>query len=129
MKSMTLAEAVVYAKNRRICLYLPTTEMLKKVLKALDNTNVHWASGHKPSKWISDTWELYYGYLCLYDTYLTQGRGIDGEEIHLLDIDAPASPVEKKGNSSYCSCGGPTEHIKYTTFEYDLCTSCKLEKL
>ena len=31
-------------------------------------------------------------------------------------------------NSIRCSCGGPSKHMKFTSFEYDLCTTCKKEK-
>ena len=34
----------------------------------------------------------------------------------------------QQSNSSFCNCGGPSKHVRFTSFEYDICTLCNKEK-
>jgi hypothetical protein len=34
----------------------------------------------------------------------------------------------QQSNSSFCNCGGPSKHVRFTSFEYDICTLCSKEK-
>lgn len=43
-------------------------------------------------------------------------------------IDSTCVTVNDVVDKIHCSCGGASKHVKYTTFEYDICTVCGKEK-
>lgn len=51
-------------------------------------------------------------------------KTLPGTDRRLIQIGTSLSP----SNPSLCNCGGPSKHIKFTTFEYDVCTLCGKEK-
>ena len=48
------------------------------------------------------------------------------DESHI--IDAEFEEVDSTTDSTYCTCGGPSEFKLFDSFSYYLCTSCGLEK-
>jgi hypothetical protein len=105
------------------------------VMLFLEQNSFHWANGQKPTD-ISVTayWVAPYGYLYLKDSTVYQSSECNTsrlfpEEITLmLESTGISNTRAVQTTSTYCSCGGPTKHIQYTSFEYDVCTQCKLEK-
>jgi len=86
---------------------------------------------HKPSQWPTGSGcgaHILYltgiktGYICYREE---NGWSCDGTLYRMTEETSVTVPTN---SGLYCICGGPTEHIKYTTFEYDLCLICRKEK-
>lgn len=55
-----------------------------------------------------------------------------GVKVSLNNGNPPLAPIYTMDNSdiktpTYCSCGGPTKWVIFTSFKYKVCNNCKLE--
>ena len=131
METRTLAEICSYSETEDVQVsFRVNVSELKWVLPYLEKRGYEWMRGDKPTKWSPIPHWRGSGYLGFHRKELTQNSEPYGVEFLLRfgweSTPLNINPVEVK--TGYCSCNGAVRHIKYISFEYDVCTSCKLEK-
>lgn len=126
MEKVSLREACSLSRIKQICFHI-SLEDLTDVLKELEVVGFEWMNCDKPTQWSPKRLWSGSGYIGLYDRTITQDNEPFGEEV-CLAIKVEDNKSKTVNSLVYCNCDGPGEHIKYTSFEYDLCISCKKEK-